>query len=122
MHRYRNLMVALSRTDQDAALIRYVAAVAQLGTAREVHFVYVMAAGANVPVSSHDQVLSELQAMVRRHSKDMPASVETTYEVLTGPLTDQLLALTAERQTGLLLLGHRIEPPGRKPLARRLAM
>ena len=116
-------MVALSRTDQDAALIRYVAAVAHLGTAREVHFVHVMAEGANVPPgSSHDQVLSELRATVRRHSKDMPDSVETTCEVLTGPLTDQLLALAAERQTGLLLLGHRIDPPGRKPLARRLAM
>jgi len=66
--------------------------------------------------------MAELQASVQRHSSGMPASVQIAYDVLTGPLTDQLLAHAAEKQIDLLFLGHRLDPPGRKPLARRLAM
>ena len=38
MHRYQHLMAALARTDADAALIRYAAMVARLGTAQELRF------------------------------------------------------------------------------------
>jgi sulfate permease, SulP family len=123
MHRYRNFMVALAGTDEDAGLIQQATSVARLGTARQVRFVHVLAGSAGpMAAPSHDQVLAELQAAVQRHSSGMPASVRVAYDVLTGPLTDQLLAHAAEKQTDLLLMGHRVDPPGRKPLARRLAM
>ena len=124
MHQYRNFMVALAGTDEDAGLIHHAAKIAQLGTANEVRFVHVMA-GPGCPsnaVRSHDEALDELQVAVQRHSAGLPASVQVSYDVLTGPLTDQLLAYAAEKQIDLLLLGHRLDPPGRKPLARRLAM
>jgi sulfate permease, SulP family len=123
MHRYRNFMVSLARTDEDAGLIRHATTIARLGTADQVRFVHVMAGSAGpMAAPSHDQALAELQASVQRHSSGMPASVQIAYDVLTGPLTDQLLAHAAEKQIDLLFLGHRLDPPGRKPLARRLAM
>ena len=123
MHRYQNFMVALARTDEDAVLIRYVTMVAKLGTANEVRFVHVTAAAdGTLAGPSHDQVVADLQASVQRHSAGMPASVQVAYDVLSGPITDQLLAQAADKQIDLLFLGHRLDPPGRKPLARRLAM
>jgi len=123
MHRYQNLSVALARTDEDAALIRYATMIARLGTANEVRFVHVAAASdGTLAALSHDQLVAALQASVQRHSAGLPASVRVAYDILTGPITDQLLAYVAENQIDLLFLGHRLEPPGRKPLARRLAM
>ncbi len=123
MYRYRNFMVALARADEDAGLIRYATSVARLGTANEVRFVHVLGESSGpVAAPSHDSVLTELQAAVQRHSAGMPVSVQVSCEVLTGPITDQLLGYAAEKQIDLLLLGHRLDPPGRKPLARRLAM
>jgi sulfate permease, SulP family len=42
--------------------------------------------------------------------------------VLEGPLLDQLLRLTTERQRDLVLLGHRRARSGHRAVARRLAM
>jgi nucleotide-binding universal stress UspA family protein len=116
-------MVALARTDEDAGLIHHATAIAKLGAANEIRFVHVTAgSGSPVAAPSHDQVLSELKNAVQRHSVGMPSTVQFAYDVLSGPLTDQLLAQAAEKHIDLLLLGHRVQPPGRKPLARRLAM
>ena len=123
MHRYRNFMVALAGTDEDAGLIRQATFLARLGTAKEICFVHVMAGPAGATdAPGHDEALERLKNAVERHSAGMPTSVQVSHEILMGPLTDQLLAHAAERQVDLLLLGHRLDPPGRKPLARRLAM
>ena len=123
MHRYRHLMVGLARTDADTGLIRYAAMVARLGTASEVRFVHVLPSSAGPSVAhDHDRVLAELQAEVRPHFTGVPETVQVSYDILTGPLTDRLLAHVAEKQVGLLLVGHRPGTPGCRALARRLAM
>ena len=123
MHRYQNLTVGLARTAADAGLIRYAAMVARLGTVTKVSFVHVLPNAVD-PLSApnHDGALAELQAEVQLHFTDVPQTAQVSYDVLQGPLVDQLLAYVAGKQVDLLLVGHKIETPGRKALARRLAM
>jgi nucleotide-binding universal stress UspA family protein len=117
VERYRRLAVGLTRTATDPGLLRYAAMVARLGTAAEVRFVHVL------PDGSHDTeaVREELRAAVRDHFAGVPESVATAFDVLPGPLTDRLLAYTADQKLDLLLLGHRRDHPGRWALARRMA-
>src|SRR3712207_6014416 len=97
MHRYRHLAVALSRSDADAGLIRYAALVARLGTAREVRFVHVLPGpGAGVP--EHDRAVEQMRACVKAHFTGVPDTAEVFHDVLSGPLTDGLLAYVAEKQ------------------------
>ncbi len=121
MHRYRNLMVALSRTECDPPLLRYASMIARLGTATELRFVHVLQEETD-DGSDHSRVLAELQATVREHALGVPGDTTTSCEVLRGPLTDQLLTYAAERHVDLIFVGHRRSHPGRRALARRLAM
>jgi sulfate permease, SulP family len=119
MHRYRHLMVGLARAESDAELIRYAARVARLGTADVVRFVHVLPGpGSN----EHDRSLAELQAETAPHFTGVPEGTRVSYHVLHGPLLDQLLTFVADMQIDLLLVGHGLEDPGRRALARRLAM
>ncbi|MBI5083978.1 MAG: universal stress protein [Acidobacteria bacterium] len=123
MHRYRNLMVALARTDEDAGLIRYATDIARLGTANSVRFVHVIP---NSPPGAaalhHDAVLAELRTEISLHSSGMPESVQLSVEALTGPLTDRLLSHSAEAHIDLIVLGQGKDSSGHSRLGRRLAM
>jgi nucleotide-binding universal stress UspA family protein len=119
VQRNRRLMVGLSRTAADAALLSYAAMLARLGTLREARFVHVLpAAGA---AHGHDRVLAELQADVQQHFAKVPEDVAVFCDVLKGPLLDRLLAFVTEQESDLLLLGHARAHPQRGALARRLA-
>lgn len=123
MHRYQHLMVGLARTGADTGLISYAAMVARLGTANEIGFVHVLPSSADpLTAPEHDRVLAELQAEVRPHFTGVPENAQVSFDVLTGPLVDRLLAHIAEKQVDLLLVGHQKGHPGRSALARRLAM
>jgi SulP family sulfate permease len=120
MHRFRRLMVALARTDADPALLRYAAAVARLGTATEVRFVHVLPT--DTPDPDANRALEEAHAEVRDHFTGVPGTVAGSFDVLRGPLLDQMLEYTSGQKIDLLLLGHRQDHPGRSALGRRLAM
>jgi sulfate permease, SulP family len=123
MHRYRHLMVGLSRTEADPGLIRYAAMVARLGTATKVRFFHVLPNNsATASVSEHDRVQAEMQSEVRTHFIDIPETTQIVFEVLTGPLVDRLLTCVAEKQVDLLVVGHQRDHLQRNALARRLAM
>lgn len=123
MHRYRDLMVGLARANADAGLIRYAAMAAELGTAKRIRFVHVLPNSAEASSEhDHDRVRAELQANIQPHLRDLSESVAVSYDVLHGPLVDQLLAYAAEQHVDLLLVGHGLEAARRKTLARRLAM
>jgi nucleotide-binding universal stress UspA family protein len=115
-------MVALGRTEADASLLRYAAMVARLGTASELRFVHVQPERAEPAAEGHDDVRRDLEAAVRQHAQGVPGDTTVSYEVLQGPLTDQLLTHVADRHVDLLFVGHRRNHSGRKALARRLAM
>ena len=117
VHRFRRLMVGVSGTDADAGLLDYAAMVARLGTATEVRFAHVLPPGAD-----EVRARQEVEKAVRPHFAHVPAAVTRSFEVVTGPLLDRLLELTAEHETDLLFLGHRHDHPGRWALARRLSM
>src|SRR5262245_5135026 len=105
MHRYQHLMVGLARTGADAGLIHYAAMVARLGTANQVCFGHVLPSVADLSAApDHDRVLAELQAEVQPHLTGLPRTAEVSYDVLHGPLVDQLLVYVAEKQVDLLLV------------------
>jgi nucleotide-binding universal stress UspA family protein len=119
MHRYRHLMVGLTRTDADAGLIRYAARIAGLGTVNTVRFVHVLPESAT---EDHDRVCEELLALIRPMFAGVPSSVPLACDVLHGPLVDRFLEHVADKQADLLLVGDRGKQDGRRRLARRLAM
>lgn len=119
MHRFQKLAVCLSRTDTDAGLIEYAAMVARLGTAEEVRFVHVLA---NEPERDDERTAGEIRAAVDPHFAGVRDSVRRSFDVLRGPLLDTLLEYAAANKIDLMFLGHRSSHPGRRSLARRLAM
>ncbi|MDP3542374.1 MAG: universal stress protein [Elusimicrobiota bacterium] len=120
MHRDKTLIVALAGTPADAGLMRYTAMVARQHGIGKVGFVHVLASSA--AAGDQERVRAELKAQAAPHADGLPASAHVSYDVLSGPLTDQLLAFVAEKKADILLVGHRREIPGRRALARRLAM
>ncbi len=123
MHRYRRFMVGLTGTDSDAGLIRYASMVARLGTAEEVRFVHVLPSEEETKGGNdHGRVQAELQAAVAQEFTAVPQTVRIAFDILSGPLVDQLLTCAAEHEVDLLFVGHRRQHPMRWALARRLAM
>src|SRR5262245_19388021 len=99
MHRYRHMMVGLTRTEADAELIRYAAMVAALGTVNALRFVHVMQ---DSTTEDHDRVCDELLAVVRPIFASVPSSVPLSCDVLHGPLVDRFLGHIAEKQADVL--------------------
>jgi nucleotide-binding universal stress UspA family protein len=124
MHRFRRLAVGLARNESDLPLIRYAAMICRLGTVEEVRFLHVLsrASGPQPMAVDHAGVQQELLRTVGEQFTPAPPSVRVMCDVVDGPLTDQLLAYTAQQQVDLLLVGHRRGHSGRRALARRLAM
>lgn len=123
MHRFRHLAVGLDRSPADAGIIRYAELVSRWGTVQSIRFVHVLARGegAESAVES-DRALAEIRTEVAGQLAGLPPSVQVSYDVLPGPLTDGLLHYVAERQIELLLVGHGCGHSGRRAIARRLAM
>ena len=119
MHRYRQLMVGLTGTEVDDGLIDYAATVVRLGAAQSIRFVHVLAESAT---GGHDGKQEELRAAVQQRFASTPAHVPVSFDVLSGPLVDTLLAHAAENHIDLLLIGGGSQPSNRRSLARRLAM
>jgi SulP family sulfate permease len=123
VHRYRHLLVGLTRSSEDAGLIRYAAMLLGLGVVEEVRFVHVLPMPADLSAAhDHDHVLGELRQEVASYLGDIPDRVQVYYDVLKGPLTDRLLAFAAEQEADLIVVGHRRGSPRQRFLARRLAM
>ena len=92
MNRYQNLMIGLTRTVVDEDLIRYAATLASLGTVNEIRFVHVMpdSSGHSV-VAEHDSITAELREAVNPHFSNVPTTIKVHFDLLAGPLIDQLL-------------------------------
>ena len=89
MHRYRDLMVGLARTNADERLIRYAAMAAELGTAERFRFVHVLPNSADAASErDHDRVRAELQANVQPHLRTavMAAAGDSATRDLDGKM------------------------------------
>jgi sulfate permease, SulP family len=117
---FQRLMVGLTRTGGDAAIIRYAAMLRRCGAVGEVRFVHVLPGGALAP-GGQDQSLADLQAAVMGHFSAAPGG-QPSCDVLQGPLTDVLLSQAAEHKVDLILVGANRDSTGRRTLLRRLAM
>ncbi|MDH4380709.1 MAG: universal stress protein [Gammaproteobacteria bacterium] len=118
MHRDKNMIVALAGTKADAGLCAYAVMAAKWHGIAKVAFVHVLPNAA----AAGERARAELEAQAKPHTAGLPASVDVSYEVLSGPMTDQLLAFAAQKKAEVLLVGHSRQTPGRSALARRLAM
>jgi SulP family sulfate permease len=124
MERFKHLMVGLTRTKQDADLIRYAAMLARLHTTIEIRFVHVLPrSGVNIDSTEHDVAQEAIERHVAECFLNAPDSVRLYCHVLKGPLVDRLLSFVAEQESDLILVGHQLDQPaGGASLVRRLAM
>jgi nucleotide-binding universal stress UspA family protein len=111
---YSKALLALPPTDAGSGLIEYTALLCRLGIVHEIEVVHVVAEG----TAELARVESEMQTAVG----DRLQSSRVSFHVLEGDRTDKILQFAAERQTELVLLGHRRSHNARRSLARRLAM
>jgi nucleotide-binding universal stress UspA family protein len=116
-------MVGLSRTSADPGLIQYAGGIARLGTVEDLRFVHVLpGSDDSSPTADRDDARAASQTLVEQNLRGLPKTVRVTCDAATGPLMDRLLEYAATHQVDLLLVGHRRDHPGRRALARRLAM
>lgn len=124
MHRNQRLVVLLNRNESDSELIRFAAMFCSWETVHDVQFVHVLPRDlSDTKVAGYQTIVDELDQIITRHfaiSVAAPPALETV--VLSGPLTDRVLAHLVERQSDLVLLGEGSAEQGRRSLARRLAM
>ena len=123
MHRFRKLAVALQQAPEDAALIRYAAQVAALGTAESLRFVHVaQLASKTLDEPAKLAAQRSLQTTVDSSLPGGTQNLDVGHDVLAGPLTDELLRYVADQKIDLVLVGRARKDGGRQSLARRLAM
>lgn len=124
MHRLQNLVVLLNRTPGDADIIRFASLIAGWGTLNSIEFVYVLPQpDGQTNIEGHDTIMKELEAAVTANFRLQAAGAPSVKShVLSGPLTDRVLAHLAEQHADLVLLGEVDSVPGKRSLARRLAM
>jgi sulfate permease, SulP family len=114
MNTFERPLVAVSLTEQDQSLLEYVRLLAGRLAWSDVDFVHVAR-------ENGTQSLERLRE-VARHCCARETIDDSALHVLEGPLLDQLLRLSTERQRDLILLGHRRARSGHRAMARRLAM
>jgi nucleotide-binding universal stress UspA family protein len=118
---FRRALVALHRSPADDGLLAYSAMLAVRGVVGEARFVHVRPSGPARSATESDAIVAELKAAADRHFTGSAATVPRQFDLLEGPLLDQLLGYAADQQTDLILVGHRQDHPLRRSLARRLA-
>jgi nucleotide-binding universal stress UspA family protein len=111
---YTKALLALPLTDAASGLIEYTAFLSRLGIVHEIEVVHVVTEG----TAELGRVESEMKSAV---GDQLPSS-RVSFHALEGDRTDKILQFSAERQTELVLLGHRRSRNPRRSLLRRLAM
>lgn len=124
---FRRWMVALSRTESDAGLLQYAAALLRHWDSCEVHCVHVAPdvthdGSEPQPVAAEGPDSKEFQASVLAQLGGLGDQIRISFHLLRGVRLDGLLHFSAEHAVDLVLLGHRHGRSGRRSLARRLAM
>jgi SulP family sulfate permease len=104
------IVVALSGSEGDQALVGYVKLLARLGQTRDIRFVHV--ADSDTPAV---EMRERMRALATAELQDAPVHVQC--DVLKGSLTDRLLAYVTEFQADLVLIGAK-----KHKLGSRLAM
>jgi nucleotide-binding universal stress UspA family protein len=121
MEPFRRAVVALANDPSDSGLLAYARTLGSvLGGDAEWSLVHVMprpsATAAGAAVLSHRAVLDG----VEQSAAALAATASS--HVLSGSRVDKLLEFAAEGKADCILVGHRGGQPGRRSLARRLAM
>jgi nucleotide-binding universal stress UspA family protein len=104
------IVVALSGSEGDQALVAYVKLLAKLGRTRDIRFVHV--ADSDTPAV---EMRDRMRALAAAELGNTPVQVQC--DVVQGSLTDRLLAYVSEFQADLVLIGAK-----KHKLGSRLAM
>jgi nucleotide-binding universal stress UspA family protein len=124
MHRIQRLVVLLNRTETDFELMRFAEMIAEWGTLQSIGFVHVLPEASDRDATQgHESILTAVEHDVSRHfGSKYTETVKVSSAVLSGPMTDRILAHLAEQHADLVLLGEPGTGHARRALARRLAM
>jgi len=118
---FHHALVALSNSESDIGLLNYAAQVARLDDYEEFFFVHAACAHPHSSQSDDiDSLLDGIQAEVGAHFGLTDRQVK--FAVDAGPRLDVILKTAVQRQSDVILLGHRKDRSGNRSLARRLAM
>ncbi len=120
MYRYKNLLVPLSLADKGELSIRYAGLISQLANSERVTFVHVISSLDDIPKelksefpnivhSSGELAKKRMEELV---SKYFPADHKSTIEfkILEGSPLIELLRMTKETDTDLVIMVRRFEP------------
>jgi sulfate permease, SulP family len=119
----QRILVALSQTESDIALLKYARLVVDTGCAREIRFVHVQSAvhwGHGAPAVAVS--IPDVEQAVERHFGQIPAGVIASCHVEHGERVDALIEAATRLRTDIILLGHRRNRTGQRSLSRRLVM
>jgi nucleotide-binding universal stress UspA family protein len=111
---FHNLLVGLSGTDGDGDLIRYTAEVARLLKAAKIDFVHVRPGDA----PARETIFHGLD----KHLGELLGEIRVSTYPLRGRPLDELIKFAVVHKTDLILVGRQKDGPGKRSLARRLAM
>lgn len=123
MRSFQHVTVGLALTEHDAALLRYAAGVARLGVSTQFDFVHVVT-DSQRPRGEFEpaEYLARMQAEVEAHFAVPTDDVAQECHVREGVRIDEMLQFLEDRESHLVLLGHRRLRTGRRSFAQRLAM
>jgi SulP family sulfate permease len=118
---FQRVTVPLALTPHDAELLRYASLIADLGVSTDFDFVHVVTDVHRPADFDPEDYREHVQRSVEEHFL-APPDVECSYHVREGVRVDELLQFLEDRQSNLVVLGHRKIRSGARSLARRLAM
>ncbi len=120
MYRYKNLLVPLSLADKGELSIRYAGLISQLANSERVTFVHVISSLDDIPKelkSEFPNILHSSGELAKKRmeelvSKYFPADHKSTieYKILEGSPLIELLRMTKETDTDLVIMVRRFEP------------
>lgn len=116
----QRILVGLSGSEHDEAIIVYARNLAKMGIGRRYEFMHVVEP--ETPSSTLVELQARIEAYVKQGMADLSGKMEVMCQVVPGIRTDVLMMQAVQSRADIILLGHRRIRSGRRSLARRLAM
>ena len=119
---FSRALVALSLSDADAELLRYVAAVVVGDDGQAVRFLHVLPpkAGGVAGETRRGIAQAAAETLIEQHAPRLRP--QAVIEIREGARIDGVLQSAATNDSDVIVLGHRRGRSGRRSLARRLAL
>jgi nucleotide-binding universal stress UspA family protein len=117
MPSFSRLLAPLACARPDPGLLRYVAMLCRIQRGARLDLVHV----SPKPWGQIEKIWKEMEAAVGSLFDNIAGTVNISYHVLEGDLTDRLLEFASDVGSDVIVVGHQARRRGRRSLARRLA-